>query len=978
MNPTQFIKTWSESVLRERQGSQAHFLDLCELLEHPKPQEVDPMGESFCFEMGVGKQGGGDGFADVWKRGFFGWEYKGKHKGLDAAYAQLLLYRDQLENPPLLVVSDMDRIIIRTNYTGTKAAMYEVNLANLAEPRSLEILRAVFHEPAKLKPGAPSRAITEEAAAHIGELAEALRIRGVEPRRAARFLDRMVFCLFAEDVGLLPDGLLTRVLRNTLDKPEVFGRSVSSLFDAMATGGLFGADEIRRFNGKLFEDSEVIPLEPAEIRKLLDAALLAWEAVDPSIFGTLFERGMDPSKRSELGAHYTSRADIEFLVEPVVLKPLRREWTTVKEKVNALLAAGQAKDSPGGRRRIKPQVLKETQTLVFGFQDRLATIRVLDPACGSGNFLYVTLQRLKDLEKEVLLFAADRLGATLQLPRVHPRQFYGIEKNEYAFHLAQLTLWIGFLQWSQANGFGFGKDPVLQPLDNFRKMDAVLDLTDPASPHEPEWPEVEYIVSNPPFLGSKKLRAELGDDYVDRLHALWRGRVKPESDLCVYWFEKARSQIAAGKTARAGLLATQAIRGGANREGLKRIKESGDIFFAESDRDWVLDGANVHVSMVGFDAGKEQERVLHGHHIARINADLTTGTDVTVARRQPENLRISFMGTTKGGAFDINEAVAMPLLHLPNPHGRPNSDVLVPWVNGKDITGRSRGMWIIDYGVGMAEGEAAKYEAVFERVIGTIRPTRHAGSRELAGEGWWQHVRPRPDMRRALAGLRRFLITVRVSKHRLFVWQTPPTLPDSATFAFARSDDYFFGVVHSRVHEVWARAQATQVRDRESGLRYTPTTCFETFPFPLSTPEQQAVIASAAEELDRLRTNWLNPPEWTREEVLEFPGSVDGPWSAHVHDPDGRGMGTVRYPRLVPRDATLVHALAKRTLTNLYNQPPAWLTMAHEKLDRAVAAAYGWEWPLSDEAILDRLLELNMNRAAVGSVPTVPDEAEKE
>ena len=233
-------------------------------------------------------------------------------------------------------------------------------------------------------------------------------------------------------------------------------------------------------------------------------------------------------------------------------------------------------------------------------------------------------------------------------------------------------------------------------------------------------------------------------------------------------------------------------------------------------------------------------------------------------------------------------------------------------------------------------------------------------------------------MRRALAGLRRFLITVRVSKHRLFVWQTPPTLPDSATFAFARSDDYFFGVVHSRVHEVWARAQATQVRDRESGLRYTPTTCFETFPFPLSTPEQQAVIASAAEELDRLRTNWLNPPEWTREDVLEFPGSVDGPWSTYVHGPDSRGVGAVRYPKLVPRDAACAQALAKQTLTNLYNQRPAWLAMAHDRLDQAVFAAYGWEWPLSDEAILDRLLELNMNRAAVGSVPTVPDEAEKE
>ena len=968
MNPTQFIKTWSESALRERQGSQAHFLDLCELMEHPKPHEADPAGEWFCFEKGVSKGGGGEGFADVWKRGFFGWEYKGKHKDLEAAYTQLLLYRDQLENPPLLVVSDMDRIIVRTNYTGTKAATYELALANLAGPRSLEILRAVFHDPAKLRPGAPSKAITEQAAARIGELAEALRKRGVEARRTARFLDRMVFCLFAEDVGLLPDGLLTRVLRNTLDKPEVLVRSVSALFDAMARGGLFGADEIRRFNGNLFEDAEAIPLEPAEIRKLHEAALLDWEAVDPSIFGTLFERGLDPAKRSELGAHYTSRPDIEFLVEPVVLKPLRREWEMVREEAKKLLAAAELKGP-----RIKAQALKDAQGLVFKFQDKLAEVKVLDPACGSGNFLFVTLQKLKDLEKEVLLFAADRLGATLQLPRVHPRQFYGIEKSEYAFHLAQLTVWIGHLQWSRANGFGFGKDPVLQPLNTFRNMDAVLDLTDPANPREPEWPEVDFIVGNPPFLGSKLMRTELGDAYVDRLFAGWRGRVKPESDLCVYWFERARAHIAAGKASRAGLLATQGIRGGANRESLKRIKESGDIFFAESDREWVLDGASVHVSMVGFDNGSDKERVLHGHVVQRINPDLSTGTDVTTASRLPENAGLSFMGTTKGGAFDIEESLALQLLGLPNPHGRPNSDVLVPWINGKDLTGRVRGMWIIDFGVGMPEAEAAKYEAVFDHVARTVKPEREKNNRESYRRLWWQHVEARPDMRRTLGPLRRFLVTPTVSKHRVFAWQVAPVLPDHQLFAFAPSDDFFFGLLHSRVHEVWARSQATQLRERESGLRYTPSSCFETFPFPRSTADREQAIAAAAAELDSLRRNWLNPPEWTREQVLEFPGSVDGPWAVYVHDADSRGVGTVRYPRFVPRDETCAQALAKRTLTNLYNQRPAWLAMAHDKLGRAVAAAYGWEWPLADEDILARLLVLNLERAGKGAATLRPD-----
>jgi hypothetical protein len=218
-------------------------------------------------------------------------------------------------------------------------------------------------------------------------------------------------------------------------------------------------------------------------------------------------------------------------------------------------------------------------------------------------------------------------------------------------------------------------------------------------------------------------------------------------------------------------------------------------------------------------------------------------------------------------------------------------------------------------------------------------------------------------MRIALHGLRRFLCKTRVYKHRLFVWQESPTLPDSATFAFAREDDFFFGVLHSRAHEVWARAQGTQVRERESGFRYTPTSCFETFPFPEATDDQREAISDAARELDRLRGNWLNPAEWTRTETLVFPGSADGPWARFVHDADGRGIGTVRYPRVVPKDEESASALKKRTLTNLYNQRPAWLDLAHRKLDAAVFAAYGWPADIPDEDLLARLLALNLERS---------------
>ncbi len=219
-------------------------------------------------------------------------------------------------------------------------------------------------------------------------------------------------------------------------------------------------------------------------------------------------------------------------------------------------------------------------------------------------------------------------------------------------------------------------------------------------------------------------------------------------------------------------------------------------------------------------------------------------------------------------------------------------------------------------------------------------------------------------MRDALRIVDRFIVTPTVAKHRVFAWMASPTLPDHQLIAIARSDDYFFGVLHSRIHETWTRAQGTQVRERESGFRYTPTTCFETFPFPIADEAQAAAIANAAKDLDTLRNNWLNPPEWTREEILEFPGSADGPWQRYVHDVNERGIGTVRYPRVVPKDDAFAKLLAKRTLTNLYNERPTWLDLAHRRLDEAVFAAYGWPAALSNEEILERLLELNLSRAA--------------
>ncbi len=916
MNAAEFIAKWRKVELKERSAAQEHFLDLCRMLGHPTPAEADPTGETFCFEKGAEKHGGGDGFADVWKKDFFGLEYKGKHKDLDNAYNQLLLYRDALASPPLLVVCDLDRIVIHTNFTKTVSVAHEIPLERLGEPRSLEILRAVFFDPEKLRPGKTSVAITQEAAQHFADMAESMRKRGLDSAEVAHFLDRVVFCLFAEDIGLLPNQIFTRITEKSGGDPAKFARFIAQLFEAMATGGEFGLETIRHFNGNLFDGATVPDLTADEVTRITASARLDWSAVEPSIFGTLFERGLDPAKRSQLGAHFTGKEDIDVLVDAVVMQPLRREWDETKQIVEALLATGKKK--PGAApvqlsNPAKKKAMGEAEAIIQRFLTRLQSVKVLDPACGSGNFLYVTLQKLKDLEKSVILHSMDS-GLASFFPMIGPWQLYGIELNPYAHDLAQMTVWIGWLQWLKFNGFGSPEEPILRAMSsNFQCKDSILDLSDSANPKEPDWPKVDFIVGNPPFLGGNRIRKELGDAYVDALFKVYKDRVPAFADLCCYWFEKARAHIEKGGCKRAGLLATQGIRGGANREVLKRIKESGDIFWAVSDQDWILDGAAVHISMAAFDNGSEESRTLDGQPVATINPDLTSAADLTAAQTLRENLNLCFMGPSAKAPFDIDGETARAMLAATgNPNKRPNSDVIRPVASGIDLVRGSRGCWTIDFAL-MPMEEAAQYEAPFEYVKRVVKPARETRRDDFRG-CWWQYARPRPEMRGALKGLARHIVTPEVSKHRVFVWVLPEVLCNQQTLIFARSDDYFFGVLHSRIHEVWALEHGTQLETRP---RYTPTTSFETFPFPKPTPAQELAIADAARGLVAKRDEWL--------------------------------AGQDSKPR---------------HLTRLYNERPTWLDLAHKKLDAVVFAAYGWDAAMTDDDLLAALLALNQERAA--------------
>jgi type II restriction/modification system DNA methylase subunit YeeA len=913
MTPSEFAAKWRGVTTGERASAQSHFGDLCRMLGEPTPTDADPTGSWYAFEKGDEKFDGRDGYADVWKKGFFAWEYKGKRKDRKAAYRQLNDYREALENPPLLVVSDLERIEVHTNFTGLSPRTYTVTLDDLAaadpsEP--LRILRAVFAEPEALRPTFDRAALTEEAARRFAELAGALHARGHEPQAVAHFLDKLLFCLFAEDTGLLPKGLLSRLADATRAQPPDFGAALTELFGRMASGGgLFGVERIDWFNGGLFDSADVLTLTAPEIGLLVEVGRLDWGRIEPAIFGTLFERGLDPAQRTQLGAHYTSRDDIWRLVEPVVIRPLRREYAAMQVQVTELTL----RRDGSGKKGPDPEALR-----LFGaFLDRLRGVRVLDPACGSGNFLYIALGALKDLEFEAIGWGSLVLRLPQQFPGVGPEAVLGIEINPYAAELARVTIWIGEIQWMLNHGFAYRRNPVLSSLESIATMDALLDLSDAANPREAEWPEAEFIVGNPPFLGGKLLRTGLGDRYVDTLFLVFDGRVPREADLVTYWHEKARAQVAAGKVRRAGLLATQGIRGEPNRRVLQRIKETGDIFFAHSDEPWVLAGANVHISFVGQDDGSETERTLDGQPVSDINVDLTSGVDLTRARRLRENLGMAFMGDSKGGPFEISDDVASRLLMSPNPDGRSNAEVVRPWVNGLDVGGRPRGMWIVDFGLSILAEEAALYEAPFEYVRDTVRPGRIGNNRAAYAERWWLHVEPRSGLRSAITGIRRYIVTIRHSKHRLFAWIDRGVLPDSALIAFARDDDYTFGVLHSRAHELWALATGTQLETRP---RYTPTTTFETFPFPRPSDEQRETIATAAQRLVELRDGWLNP--------------------IGLAEPE----------------------LAKRTLTNLYNQGPTWLANAHAALDAAVLAAYGWPFDLASPEILERLLGLNLDR----------------
>ncbi|WP_341914759.1 DNA methyltransferase [Polaromonas sp. YR568] len=1002
MTPQKFIAKWGPGGpafhLNEEQGAQSHFIDLCELLAVPKPGSE----AGYLFEEKNALIGGRTGYADVFKSGAFAWENKAPGKNLDAALKQLLTYSLALSNPPILVVCDRLTIRIHTQFTGHPTETFNVALAELDQPEKLALLRRIWTDPESFRPKKTSRDITETAARSFATLADGLRKRGpdksTQPLEAqthadevAHFLTQCLFCFFAEDVGLLPGRMFEGLVNNRQLTSDKLTIGLRNLFTVMRDGGLYGNDDIPWFNGGLFKKIKVPALNVLDMTELRNAAGLNWSAIDVSIFGTLFERGLDPSKRSQLGAHYTDPATIMRIVEPVLKRPLLKIWEQTAQEIRGLMA----KNTKKGDKHYKA-----AKARFIGWLDQLSSYRVLDPACGSGNFLFLGLKTLKDIEHQSHIEAA-MLGLDREADLVTgPHNMLGIELNEYAAELARVTVWIGELQWRLQHGYEFKTNPVLEPLDHIECRDALITI-DPGrvEPVEAMWPKASVVIGNPPFLGDKMMRSELGDAYTDTLRQLYKDRVPGGADLVMFWFEKARAQIEQAGLGAAGLVATNSIRQRGNRPVMERIQESTRIYDAWADMPWVNEGAAVRVSLVCFGHATQQVR-LDGTDVEKIFADLkaqTTGTsavDLTTAQPLAENADASYFGFCLAGPFKVPSQTAAAWLRQPNVNGQPNSLVLKPIYNGSDITRRWAGNWTIDFGARLSEADAALFEKPFEYATRHIKTVRAENREAQRAKNWWRHGRPRPELRDKLKNLTRYIATAETAKYRLFVFFPVSVAPEHSLIVIPRADDVTFGLLSSKAHAVWSLARGGRM-GKGNDPRYNSLAAFLPFPFPGGlTPADTAhqntetieggalipaglsasnvppaqkgraqvamntgavraaaeAIARAAKRLNDLREAWLNPPEWTQRvpEVVPL------------------GMTVSPYPdRILPKDG-FEKELAERTLTKLYNLRPAWLDAAHKELDRAVAAAYGWadySADMPDEEILKRLLALNLARS---------------
>ncbi len=1042
-----FVTRWKAAGGSERANYQLFLNELTVLLgvEQPHPQAQDHRDHAYVYERRVifrhGDGSESSGYIDCYKRACFVGEAKRlkaapDSKGFDDA---MLRARSQAEQyarslpvdegrPPFLVVFDVGRRIdLYSDFTRSGATYvpfpdprsHRITLEDLHRPEVRERLRAVWTEPLALDPARVAAKVTREIASRLAELAKSLEGSGHSPESVAQFLMRCLFTMFAEDVRLLPSDCFRDLLDRYREQPATAMRMLEQLWRDMDQGGFSPvlALDVLRFNGKLFKTPETLPLNRDQIGLLHAAARSDWRHVEPAIFGTLLERALDPVERHSLGAHFTPRAYVERLVLPTVIEPLRAEWSDAHAA--ALTLAGEQHDA-------------EAVEVLRAFHHRLCTVRVLDPACGTGNFLYVTLEHLKRLEGEVLN-ALDELGyrqtgLALDNERadsaagetVDPHQLLGIEYNPRAAAIAEVVLWIGYLQWHfRTHGAVNPPQPVIRDFRNIENKDAVLAcdrveyvlndngvpvtrwdgrtyITSPVTgervpdesaripleryvnPRKSEWPQADFVVGNPPFIGNKRMRIALGDGYVEALRAAWP-EVPDSADFVMYWWEQSAQLARDHELQRFGLITTNSLRQAFNRRVLEAhlgAKQNPlSLAFAIPDHPWVdsVDGAAVRIAMTVADtagaAGRlcevsaEREAVdgevpieMRDRH-GKLFADLKIGANVAGASPLRANSMLSNRGVIPHGeGMVVNEAQAraLGLGTVPGIEGR-----LRPYRNGRDLTQLPRGARVIDMFPLNVTEVREHFPAIYQWLLERVKPERDSNPRASVRERWWLFAEPRKVMRRVHADLARFIATVQVSKHRFFTFLDAEILPDDKLIAIGMDDPAALGVLSSAMHSAWALASGSRLGVGNDPV-YNKSTCFDCFPFPVLSDPARDHLRTISEQLDahRKRQQAAHP-------ALTLTGIYNVLDKLRASEP------------LSDKE----RAINEQGLVSVLRQ-------LHDEIDAAVLDAYGWsdllpllriahgnEKPeaeqtredakrVFDEVVLERLVALNVERAA--------------
>jgi hypothetical protein len=1074
-NPAQaFIHRWQTSAAAERANYALFLSELCDILNVPRPDpaRATDQDNAYVFERTVHLDNGDGttsvGRIDLYKRAAFVLEAKqgsgtttspdqpplfptprtGRRgtavRGTPAWDAAMLAARGQAEqyvralppsetNPPFIIIVDVGHTIelyadfsrLGKTYTPfPDSRTHRIKLADLADENIRTTLARVWTDPLSLDPSRHSAKVTRLVAEKLAKLAKSLEASGHHAEHVAHFLMRCLFTFFAEDALLIDrnqseEQPFTQLLQTLKGNPDQFVPMVQEVWARMDAGGFSTAlrRKLKHFNGKLFKECIALPLNKPQLDLLIEAGNSDWSDVEPAIFGTLLERALDERERHKLGAHYTPRAYVERLVLPTVIEPLREQWDAAK-------AAAFTQNFQG-----KPEDARQT---IRDFLAKLCNTTVLDPACGSGNFLYVTMEHMKRLEGEARDLLRE-LGENQQLLEragltVDPHQFLGLEINPRAVAIAELVLWIGYLKWHLRTLGHAPAEPLLKDFHNIKEQDAVLAydrkelVTDETgkpltrwdghttktspmtgeevpdesaraplyrfiSPQKTHWPPADYIIGNPPYIGARRIRLTLGDEYVETLRSV-NNDVPDTSDFVMYWWHKAALAVGSGRAARFGFITTNSIVQSYSNGLIERHltdKHGIWIVYAIPDHPWVeaADGADVRVAMTvcaqkpAIDGAAKIARVVDeeakegGDLItkvaSRIGATLNASFDSAGLVVLKANSGMCFQGVVPAGEGFKLRLPELQALHL-SEHKLP--PVVKPYVIGRDLVQQREQKFIIDFfGLDVEEARTDS-PLLYQRLLDRVYPERQQNKRASYKAKWWIFAEPRPALRKAIAKLDRFIVTPYTAKHRPFIFVDRNTVPDAMAYAVASDDAYVLGVLSSAPHVLWALTSGGRL-GVGNDPRYTSDKTFLPFPFPDPTDAQSQKIRALAESLDahRKRQQAAHPDLTITDmyNVLEKLRAFERPGSSLP------GSSSFSEPRTLNPEpsSSSPSSLSRSVASSLSPKEKAIhekglisvLKQIHEDLDAAVADAYGFPPNLSDEQILQRLVALNHERA---------------